>query len=113
MTPGPGMGPHRLRVELALKYTNPSQLEIGRSVALEISTLCGEVSILAIYPCSFPGYRSCICVNELLFWEWTLSSPDGGYFMYDLRPMSDQQPDKMAIIPGNLCLYFRPELDRA
>ena len=33
---------------LAQQYTNPSQLEIGRLVALEISTLCGEVSILVI-----------------------------------------------------------------
>ena len=42
MTPGPGMGPYRSRVEQALKYTNPSKLEIGRSAALGISTLCGE-----------------------------------------------------------------------
>ena len=43
------MGPYRLRVELSLQYPNPSQLEIGRSVALGISALCGEVSILVIY----------------------------------------------------------------
>ena len=48
MTPGPGMGTNRPRVELALQYTNPSQLEIGRSVALGISTLCGEVSIASV-----------------------------------------------------------------
>ena len=48
MAPRPGMGPYRLRVELAQQYTNPSQVEAGRSVALEISTLCGEVSILVM-----------------------------------------------------------------
>ena len=82
-----------------------ANLEIGRSAALGIYTLCGEVSILVIYPSSFPGCRSCIHVNGLWFWEWTLSSPDNGYFMYDLRPMSDQQSDKKAI-PGTLCFYF-------
>ena len=48
MTPGPEMGPCRLRVELAQQCTNPVQLEIGRSVALGISTPCREVSILVI-----------------------------------------------------------------
>ena len=56
MTPGPGMGPYRLRVELAQQYTNPSQLEIGRSVAWEISTMCGEVPTLMIHICV--RYRS-------------------------------------------------------
>ena len=43
------MGPYRPRVELALKYTTPSQSEIGRSMGLRIvSTLCEEVSILVI-----------------------------------------------------------------
>ena len=42
------MGPYRPRLELALSYTTPSQSEIGRSVGLEISTLCGEISILVI-----------------------------------------------------------------
>ena len=41
-----------------------------------------------------------------------LMSPDDGYFMYDLRPMSDQQSDNNAI-PGILYLYFRLKLDRA
>ena len=65
MTPRPGMGHYRLRVELALEHTSPSQLEIGRSVALGISTLCEEVSILVIYSCSFPGSQRCIYVNGL------------------------------------------------
>ena len=38
------MGPYRLRVKLAQQYTNPSQLEIGRSVALGISTLRGGIN---------------------------------------------------------------------
>ena len=79
------------------QYTYSSRLEIGRSVALGTSTLCGEVSIPVIHPCSFPGCRSCTYVNGLLFWESTLSSPDDGYFVYDLRPMSDQQSDKKEI----------------
>ena len=36
MIPGPGMGPYRPRVELALKYSNLSQSKIGRSVGLGI-----------------------------------------------------------------------------
>ena len=42
------MEPYRPRVELALQYMAPSQSEIGRSVRLGISTLCGEISILVI-----------------------------------------------------------------
>ena len=60
MASGPGMGPYRPRVELALKYTTPSQSYIGRSVGLGISTMCGEISILVIHPCLFPGCPSCI-----------------------------------------------------
>ena len=44
-------------------------------------------------------------MNELRFWEWTLSSPDDCYFMYDLRLMSDQQSDKKAM-PGSICFYI-------
>ena len=32
MTPGPGRGPYRLRVELAQHYTNPGQLRRDRPV---------------------------------------------------------------------------------
>ena len=40
--------------------------------------------------------------------------PGDGYFMYDLRPMSDQQSDKKAIPVSRItCFYFRPKLDRA
>ena len=66
MTSGPGMGPYHPRVELALQYTTPSQSEIGRSVGLGISTLCGEISILVIYQCLFPGFWSCICMCGLI-----------------------------------------------
>ena len=51
-------------------------------------------------------------MNGISFLDWTLSSPDDDYFMYDLRPMSDQQSDKNAI-PAIICLYFRLKLDRA
>ena len=73
---------------------------------------CGEVSILVRYPCSFPGCRSCIYVNRLRFWEWTPLSPDDGYLIYDLRPMSGQQSDQKAI-PGIICFYVSLKLDRA
>ena len=67
MTPGPGSGPYRPRVELAQQYTNPVQLEIDRSVALGISTLCGEVSILVIYISVFvPG------LSELYICGWIM-----------------------------------------
>ena len=59
------MGTYRPLVELALYCTNPSQLEIGRSVALGISTLCEKVSILVIYPRVFvPG------LSEFYICEW-------------------------------------------
>ena len=58
MTPGPGMGYYRPRVELAPKLRAKSG--IGRSVGLGISTLCGEISIVVLHPCSFLGCRSSI-----------------------------------------------------
>ena len=50
MTSGPGMGPYLSSPGGAgfIVY-EPQPIEIGRSVALGISTLCGEVSILVIY----------------------------------------------------------------
>ena len=45
-----------------------------------------------------PGSSELYIWDGLRFWEWTLSSPDDGYFMYDPRPMSDQRSDKKAIL---------------
>ena len=90
MTSGPGMGPYRLRVELALIYTTPSQSEIGRSVGLGIFTLCGEVSILvtSVFVLGLSELYMCGWVM-ILGWDPIVS--DDGYFMYDRRPMSDQR----------------------
>ena len=42
------MEPYCPRMKLATYCTTPNQSEIGRSVGLVISTLCGEILILVI-----------------------------------------------------------------
>ena len=87
MTSGPGMGPYRPRVELALLYTTRSQSEIGRPVGLGIiSTLRAEVSILVI-SVFVPG------LSELYMYVWMDYDPGMG-------PYHSQMTVSLCTIPG-------------
>ena len=93
------MGTYLPRVELALKYTTYGQSEIGRSVGLGISTLCGEISVLVI------SIRVCsrvvgVAYNMyglimILGWDWdrTLSWTGMG-------PYRPQMTVTLCTIPG-------------
>ena len=69
MRPGPGMGPYRPRVELALYLTNSSRSETGWSVGLGISTLCGEIAILVI-SVFVPGLAELCMCGWILILGW-------------------------------------------